>query len=98
MAGQIRMTPEQLKQRAKVYYNSGITIEDMMNKLNQVQTQIASEWEGRAFERYDEQFRQLAGEVEKFAQLMFEIDQQLQKTAEAMAQQDEALSQNFGLR
>lgn len=66
--------------------------------MNQVQTQIASEWEGRAFERYDEQFHQLAGEVEKFAQLMFEIDQQLQKTAEAMAQQDEALSQNFGLR
>jgi hypothetical protein len=29
---------------------------------------------------------------------MMEIEQQLTKTAEAVAQQDQALSQNFGLR
>lgn len=98
MAGQIRMTPDQLQAKAKRYGHSAQQIEQILRDLSNLQEELRGEWEGRAFERFDDQFRQLKPKVQDFAQLMQEIEMQLTKTAEAVAQQDEALSQNFGLR
>lgn len=98
MAGQIRMTPDQLQAKAKRYGHSAEQIEQILRDLSNLQEELRGEWEGRAFERFDDQFRQLKPKVQDFAQLMQEIEMQLTKTAEAVAQQDEALSQNFGLR
>lgn len=63
-----------------------------------MQNELRGEWEGRAFQGFDEQFNQLKPKVQNFAQLMHDIQIQLNKTADAVAQQDEQLSQNFGLR
>lgn len=98
MAGQIRMSPEELKARAKVYGQGSDQVQDVLNKLTNLQDQLRGEWEGRAFERFDDQFRELTPKVENFSQLLQEIQVQLEKTAQAMQEQDEALSQNFGLR
>jgi len=98
MAGQIKMTPEELQAKAKLYGSSADQIGTMLSQLSNMQNELRTEWEGRAFERFDEQFNELSIEVKKFAQLMQDIETQLTKTAEAVAQQDEALSQNFGLR
>ncbi len=98
MAGQIRMSPEELKSRAQMYGQGSDQIDDVLNRLRNLQDQLRGEWEGRAFERFDDQFRQLEPKVQNFSQLLLEIQTQLQKTAQAMQEQDEALSQNFGLR
>ncbi len=98
MAGQIRMSPEELKARAQVYGQGSDQITEVLNKLKNLQDQLRGEWEGRSFERFDDQFRELEPKVQNFSQLLIEIQTQLQKTAQAMQEQDEALSQNFGLR
>ncbi|MFC4620316.1 WXG100 family type VII secretion target [Camelliibacillus cellulosilyticus] len=98
MSGQIRMTPEELKAKAKTYGDSGSQIEDILSKLTTLQSQLRAEWEGRAFEGFDNQFNELRPKVQNFAQLMHDIQAQLTKTAEAVAEQDQLLSQNFGLR
>lgn len=98
MAGQIRMTPDELKSKAQVYGQGSDQIEDVLNKLKNLQDQLRGEWEGRAFERFDDQFRELEPKVQNFSQLLQEIQVQLQKTAQSVQEQDEALSQNFGLR
>lgn len=98
MAGQIRMTPDQLHAKANRYGESSTRIDEILRDLTNLQEELRGEWEGRAFERFDDQFRQLSPKVKEFSQLMLEIEMQLKKTAEAVAQQDEALSQNFGLR
>ncbi|GGB34817.1 WXG100 family type VII secretion target [Virgibacillus dakarensis] len=98
MAGQIRMTPEELQAKAKRYGQSSDQISQILRDLSSLQEELRGEWEGRAFERFDDQFRELSPKVENFSQLMYEIQVQLEKTADAVAQQDEALSQNFGLR
>ncbi|WP_175074908.1 WXG100 family type VII secretion target [Terribacillus sp. AE2B 122] len=98
MAGQIRMTPEQLQNHAKRYGNGSQTINDVLTDLNNLQVQLRSEWEGRAFDRFDDQFIQLKPKVQEFSQLMLDIQLQLEKTAQAVQDQDEALSQNFGFR
>ncbi|MFD2655193.1 MULTISPECIES: WXG100 family type VII secretion target [Gracilibacillus] len=98
MAGQIRMTPEELKSRAEVYGQGSDQINEVLSKLRNLQEQLRGEWEGRSFERFDEQFLELVPKVENFSQLLLEIQTQLKSTAQAVQEQDEALSQNFGLR
>ncbi|QKY69807.1 WXG100 family type VII secretion target [Lentibacillus sp. CBA3610] len=98
MAGQIRMTPDELQSKAQVYGQGSDQIDDVLRKLRNLQDQLRGEWEGRAFERFDDQFRQLEPKVQDFSQLLMEIQTQLQKTAQTVQEQDEALSQNFGLR
>lgn len=97
MAGQIKMTPDELQSKAQSYGGGADQIDDVLTKLQNLQDELRGEWEGRAFERFDEQFQQLSRKVTDFEQLLREIQTQLQKTAQAVQEQDEALSQNFGL-
>lgn len=98
MSGQIRMTPEELKAKATLYRQSGDQINEMLTKLDNLQNQLRGEWEGRAFQKFDEQFHQLKPKVKAFAELMSDINEQLNRTAEAVARQDEELSKGFGLQ
>ncbi|MEN1967618.1 WXG100 family type VII secretion target [Lentibacillus sp. N15] len=98
MAGQIKMTPDELQGQAKRYGEGADQIQDVLSKLESLQSELSGQWSGRAFERFDEQFAQLRPKVQDFEQLMRDIQLQLEKTADAVAQQDEALAQNFGLR
>ena len=72
--------------------------EDILSQLQNLQNELRGEWEGRAFEGFDQQFNQLKPKVQNFAQLLQEINMQLNKTAEAVASHDEELSRNFGLK
>ncbi|WP_339177709.1 WXG100 family type VII secretion target [Oceanobacillus sp. FSL W7-1293] len=98
MAGQIRMSPEELQSKANAYGEGATDVNDVLQRLSNLQEQLRSEWEGRAFEQFDVQFQQLSEKVVDFTELLTEIQTQLKKTAEAVAQQDEALANNFGLK
>jgi len=63
-----------------------------------LQDTLRSEWEGAAFQGFDQQFLELKPKVENFADLMQQINTQLDKTAQAMQQNDQDLSRNFGLQ
>lgn len=97
MSGQIRMSPEKLQNKAQIYRQSSQQIQEVLSTLKNLQNELRGEWEGRAFEQFDIQFIQLEPKVQNFSDLMEQIYVQLTKTAEAVAEQDEALSRNFGL-
>lgn len=97
MAGQIRMSPEELTAKAARYGNGGNQIQDILTDLTKLQAELRGEWEGRAFEGFDNQFIQLAPKVQNFAQLLHDIETQLKNTAAAVKSHDEELSRNFGL-
>lgn len=96
MSGQIRMSPAELRDRSKTYGRKGQDIEQILRELTNLQEQLRGEWEGAAFQKFDEQFQQLKPKVTDFSNLMHQIEQQLAKTATAVEEQDQALSQNFG--
>ena len=98
MAGQIRMTPEQLKTRASKYGSSGDQIDTMLTELNALQDQMRTEWEGKAFQQFDAQYEQLKPKVENFRDLLRAIKDQLDLTANAVEEHDIQLSKNFGLQ
>ncbi|WP_088815543.1 MULTISPECIES: WXG100 family type VII secretion target [Listeria] len=97
MSGQIRMSPTELRDRAKTYGTSARDIEQLLQRLSQTQERLRSEWEGQAFQRFDDQFNQLKPKVTEFANLMDQIEQQLSQTANAVEENDANLSRNFGL-
>ncbi|EPF02400.1 WXG100 family type VII secretion target, partial [Bacillus toyonensis] len=69
MAGQIRMSPEELKSKATRYGQGANQIEDILRQLQNLQNELRGEWEGRAFEGFDQQFNELKPKVQNFAQL-----------------------------
>lgn len=98
MSGQIKMSPAELQLRAKDYGSGAEQITTVLNKLESLQSDLRLQWEGKAFNSFDQQFEELRPKVNNFSLLLQEIQQQLEKTANAMEEQDQALSQNFGLR
>ncbi|MBC1490931.1 WXG100 family type VII secretion target [Listeria booriae] len=97
MSGQIRMSPEQLRERSRTYGRKGEDIEQILRELEQLQEQLRGEWEGAAFQKFDDQFQQLKPKVKEFAGLMDQIEKQLSATASAVEENDANLSRNFGL-
>ncbi|WP_228063978.1 WXG100 family type VII secretion target [Streptococcus acidominimus] len=70
MSGQIRVSPETLKTRAKEYGRAANDINQILNNLQRLQDTLRSEWEGEAFNGFDNQFNELKPKVQNFAELM----------------------------
>ncbi|MGT2965097.1 WXG100 family type VII secretion target [Streptococcus acidominimus] len=97
MSGQIRVSPETLKTRAKEYGRAANDINQILNNLQRLQDTLRSEWEGEAFNGFDNQFNELKPKVQNFAELMQQINVQLDKTADIMTENDLAIKSGFGL-
>lgn len=86
--GQISVTPEELKQEAQVYIRSKDAIEAAIQEVNRMNDIIAQQWKGQAFQSYLEQYNQLYQNVQKFEELLENINQQLNKYADTVAERD----------
>lgn len=93
----ISVTPEQLKEQAQVYTRSKEQIEQAIQSVNSMNSQIAEEWKGQAFNAYLERYNQLYTQVQKFEELLASINQQLNNYAETVAERDAQDSASFGL-
>lgn len=96
--GQIRLTPSELRSDAVTYGNCGSDIEEILRKLQQLQEKLRGDWEGAAFERFDDQFQELSPKVVMFADLMHDIKKQLEDTAHDLEEFDQKLSGRFGFK
>ena len=91
MSGQIRMSPAELADKAKRYGRSGDQIDQILKDLTILQSDLQSQWEGKAFTQFQAQFDELSPKLQNFTQLKRESEEQLTKTADARARQDEEL-------
>lgn len=74
MAGQIAVTPEELRSQATHYTRGADSVDNVLSDLKSTQEQIRAEWKGNAFEKYDMKFQELSGKVTQFSQLLREIN------------------------
>lgn len=88
MAGQIKLTPEDLRTSAVKYTDGSNGIEDILNSLKAEQGVISENWEGDAFQSFDDQFTELTPKIEQFAELLQSINEQLVKVAEIIEETD----------
>lgn len=88
MANTIKLTPDELRTSAKSYSEGHQQIDDLLSKLSSTQETIRSNWEGNAFEKFDEQFTDLKPKVQQFSDLLDDIFNQLNKVAEIIENTD----------
>ena len=96
MAGQIRLTPEQMRQRAGEVRTQGETFQDVVNRMQSIINELQSEWEGQASRAFAEQFERLKPAFNDMRQLIDDIGTQLNSTADAVEQLDMDIAGKFG--
>ena len=95
MAGQIRMTPEQMRQRANEVRVQGENFQDVINRMQQKINELQTEWEGQASRAFAEQFDRLKPAFNDMRRLIDDIGGQLDATANSVEQLDQDIANRF---
>lgn len=59
MTGQIRMTPDTMRQRASETDKQAQTVEDVIRAMDRLLQTLHSEWEGDAIKGYEERYNKI---------------------------------------
>jgi len=84
----IAVTPEVLKEQAKVYLEAKQMVYDAKKKVDTMNEVMADQWKGKAFEAYLQQFDALSVHVVQFMELLESINYQLTNYADTQAERD----------
>jgi len=95
MAGTIRMTPEQMRQRSGEVRTQGETFQGVIDKMQHIINELRTEWDGSASEAFEQQFVRLKPSFNDMRQLIEDISTQLQNTANAVEQLDQEIASRF---
>jgi len=95
MAGQIRMTPEQMRGRAGEVCRQGENFQEVIGRMQNIINELQTEWEGQASRAFAEQFDRLKPAFNDMRQLISDIGTQLDGTANAVEQLDQDIASRF---
>ncbi|HIW86259.1 MAG TPA: WXG100 family type VII secretion target [Candidatus Eubacterium faecipullorum] len=94
-SGQIRMTPESMRSRAAEYSAEGQKLQEIINKMDTLLSQLQSEWEGSASESYAQRYTELKPGFVKARELIEEISTALKSTANIVEETDTNIANQF---
>lgn len=92
MAGQIRITPDQMRNRAGEYDQEAAKVGEVIGKMDSLLGLLQEEWEGAAARAYADRFAQLRPSFTQAQQLIEEIATALRNTATTLEQTDQAIA------
>lgn len=95
MAGQIRITPDQMRSRAGEYRGESQKVQDVISKMDSLLSALQSEWEGQASQAYSQRFTELRPGFVKAQQLIDEIAHSLDATAQSLEAADQQIAQQY---
>lgn len=95
MANQIRITPEQMRSRAKEYRNEADAVNGVIKKMDTLLTALQGEWEGAASESYSTRYGELKPGFLKAEELIREIATSLEVTAKTVEETDAGIAAQF---
>lgn len=88
MANQIRITPDDMRGRANEYRTEADNVNGVISKMDTLLTALQSEWEGASSEAYAERYAELKPGFEKAEELIREIADALDATAQIIEETD----------
>lgn len=88
MAGQIRITPDEMRTRSGEYTRQGETFQEVIGTMQNLLSQLQSEWEGAASASFEERFNDLMPTFTTTKELIDEIATNLMTTANALEELD----------
>ncbi len=95
MASQIRMTPDMMRQRAREYSVEAQNVHGVINKMDNLLKNLQAEWEGAASEAYAAKFAELRPSFVKAQELIEDISDALNKTAQSVEETDNQIASQF---
>jgi WXG100 family type VII secretion target len=95
MAGQFRITPDQMRSRAGEFKTQGAQVNETITKMQGLIDALQSEWEGSAATAFASQFSSLKPSFIKMKDLIDDIARQLEGTASAVEQMDQEIANKF---
>ena len=95
MAAQIRLSPDQMRGRASEYKNQADAVNDVITKMDNLLDALRSEWEGDASAAYGEKYEQLRPGFVSAVELINDIAQSLNSTAQSLEETDAAIAGQF---
>lgn len=95
MANQIRITPDQMRERANQYRTEADTVNGVINKMDSLLGQLQAEWEGAASESYATRYQELKPGFMKAEELIREIAAALDSTARIVEETDADIASQF---
>ena len=108
-SGQIRMTPdimrerageyrtEAMRERAGEYRTEADNVQSVIDKMDRLLETLLTEWEGSASEAYANKFAELRPSFVKGKELIDDIAAALDKTAEAVESTDTQIANQFSM-
>lgn len=95
MAGQIRITPDQMRGRASEYRAQAEVVNGVIQKMDSLLQQLQGEWEGSASESYAARYAELKPGFMKAEELIREIAAALDSTAKIVEETDSSIASQF---
>ena len=95
MAGQIRITPEQMRIRAGAYRTEADAVNGVIAKMDTLLAELQNEWEGAASESYAARYQELKPGFMKAEELIREIAAALDSTANIVEKTDSDIATQF---
>ena len=95
MANQIRITPDQMRERAGQYRTEADTVNGVISKMDTLLQQLQSEWEGASSESYAVRYQELKPGFMKSEELIREIAAALDSTARIIEETDTDIASQF---
>ena len=95
MANQIRITPDQMRERANQYRAEAENVNGVIGKMDNLLSQLQSEWEGSASESYSARYQELRPGFQRAEELIREIATSLDATARIVEETDTNIANQF---
>lgn len=93
---QIKLTPDDLRTSSKKYTEGSQEISQILKNLSDEQELIRENWKGSAFTSFDNQFIELQPKITEFAELLQQINVQLNSVADIVQETDEKIAAQIG--
>jgi len=95
MSGQIRITPDVMRQRAGQYRSEADEVNGVIARMDNLLNNLQSEWEGQASQSYAQRYAELKPGFQKAEELITEIAQALDSVATQLEQTDSSIASAF---
>ena len=88
MAGQIRITPDEMRVRSGEYTRESETFQEVITNMERLLGQLQSEWEGASSQAFEQRFNDLRPSFQATKELIDEIAANLMTTANSLEELD----------
>ncbi|MDO4673020.1 MAG: WXG100 family type VII secretion target [Porphyromonadaceae bacterium] len=92
MASEIKLTPEQMKSRARSYATESANLQKSIQNMDKLIKALQSEWKGDASKAYADRYNSLKPAFKNAKELMDELSSNLKAAAQIMEETDRKIA------